>query len=1656
MKISWNETLNKICSDFLDSLRSDIEASQCLSDDIRRLIHVFMNYIDASADKDRDFESALREYVRSKGIKHVSELFEGELRVLPLFLLGREWIELWTAYMVSEARSPYTEGYSRRSVRSQRAELHIRNISKALKEFLILRATGFSALDILHDGRTESEIKELGTALQKTEWLTAMIMTGDKVCIDYLTDAMTSENNANRMTFEYFRAIVKSGDRDLLDLEGRLLLAARLQEGLRQSIVETMDEGLPESYITLLRVIHANGLQRYASVKRGLAVTTGLGETEAPERITDKYIDIALRYVENQEEARKAIDGNDAMALYLALWALAFYDIDAIVSPILNLIHSAPSYKVDAAMLILSILEDEDLCSRLASEAIRVRHADHDVMACAIAHYLNSPYLYLSSYGDLRSLPPLSRFFDSREEAEKDFDILASLLRSMKGTERFDHYVFPWMYAELTKGAIAGKLAKLAVLLDSPERIDEALDFIGYLDPYERAGAIRYLLKNPSSERQISAAIGFMADRGERPREAACQVVERLHSEGRLSAVHYDAMVDLLRLKAPEVRIFIISVISSLPDEKAAPLLSALLADKKTEKRLAALDIVKRWIEKGERTSLVKSLITDIKAIKRPSSKETILIGGILDSSARVTAKYTLANGFGLYNPADGMHLRAKHPEGFDIEKALSFPDPHRAEEIMLKIMSLIEENADYEFTDFSGETVRLGNTPMVNRYRHSLESLAKPEMWKDFYVREIGSPVDMLRLAIAIKRVDACDAPFFPLLRKLLGKAFHEEKPMPELRSRPYFTQAREVCRCLIKEYVGAPEVYRICADTLAVVVTSVDSGELLKRYRASDYYYDNIEDHSILDVWPFSMIRRMLEESALECDYDLFEDSFRARYSFYRMLGYRSRFNPVAPEEYLRLWEEGSIVDNEFWHEMLGREASCRMVDAMTHLLPGAFDRYSGKRDVCHLHPLERDLINTAVDRILEIELERGDTPTEVTPLARKVNVVKGIDYFLKILAGLADDKPKCNRMWDIGDGKRDIFSWLLRVSCPADGEDASALRSKSLAYGISDCRLVEAAMFSPRWLPLVEEAIGWPGLESAAYYFIAHAGENQSEWEKSHIARYTAVSPSDFSDGAFDPVWFGQVYRQLGKQRFEVVYEAAKYISDNNSHARARKLSDAALGILKVRDVKRQIEEKRNKDLVVAYGLIPLGRRRMTDLRQRYQTLQKFLKESRQFGSQRQASETRAVRLALENLARTAGFGDSARLTWSLESELIKEVAEYLCPKEIDGFSVYIEIDEGIPRIVAEREGRRLQSLPSRLKKDKNIERLRDVYRQLKDQHKRGRSLLESSMTDMSWFTGEEISHIRHNPVIWSMLSRLVLIREDNAIGFPADDAQGIVSPDGVTLALHSEDRVRIAHPYDLYMAGVWSRYQSELFNRRWRQPFKQVFRELYVPTVEEAGKSRSMRYAGNQIMPGRAVGVLKTRQWTVDYEQGLQKVCFVGNVTAVMYAMADWFSPSDIEAPTLEYVVFYDRLSMKEKKIGEIDPIVFSEVMRDVDLAVSIAHAGGVDPETSHSTIEMRREIVMHTIPMFGLDNVGVVGNFAKIRGSIGNYNIHLGSGVIHKEGGPQIAVLPVHSQGRGRIFLPFLDEDPKTAEIISKILLFAEDSKIKDPSILRQI
>ncbi len=443
--------------------------------------------------------------------------------------------------------------------------------------------------------------------------------------------------------------------------------------------------------------------------------------------------------------------------------------------------------------------------------------------------------------------------------------------------------------------------------------------------------------------------------------------------------------------------------------------------------------------------------------------------------------------------------------------------------------------------------------------------------------------------------------------------------------------------------------------------------------------------------------------------------------------------------------------------------------------------------------------------------------------------------------------------------------------------------------------------------------------------------------------------------------------------------------------------------------------------------------------------------------------------------------------------METKLIEEFAPYRKWTNVDDVELCLKInEEGKSEILCRKGEKLLKSVPTRIGKRPYVLEVKEAHKKLKEQHIRAKKLMEEAMENGDWFTAEEVAGLMGNPVVKAILENLVFVH-DNALGFVAvntlsgEDSQGIkeaieekksqvsklnrtsiselekaqqgiflISWDGRTCQLQKEEKIRIAHPLDLYQTKVWHEYQKYLFDHQIRQPFKQVFRELYVKMPEELGLTASRMFAGNQIQPQKTVGCLRGRRWIADYEEGLQKVYYKENIIARIYAMADWFSPSDIEAPTLEWVEFSDRKTFMPITIEKVPDLIYSEVMRDVDLAVSVAHVGGVDPETSHSTIEMRRAIVEFNLPLFGLKNVTLTDSHAQIQGSRGEYTVHLGSGVIHQKGGAMLNILPVHSQKRGKLFLPFVDEDPKTAEIMSKIVLLAEDKKIKDPFILQQI
>ena len=1674
MRLIYNDALNKRIAPYLERLT---KKRTSLDKETMALLDVFMQYFNmdtrygAYSDK---LEPCIIYIIQEEKIKSVANLFDGKLNKLLRYLLGDEYAHLFHTYLKLKARCPYTHGYSRRSQRSANPLLHIGHVIDALTQFLKLRATGFTVQAILNGGNTPEEIEAYKDSMNCQNWMAAQIAEGNQTVIEYLNNVLTSENNANRLNQGHLQAIAVSGYRPLLELEGKLLLAAKLQEGLRQAIVETMDEGCPESYLHLFSVICDNGLQRFASVKRGIAVSTGIGEQDSSERITNKYVELIYRFLNDRKQAHSALQSKDTIELYLALWSIGFYNTEEIQTLVPEIIKKGAKYQVQTLLYFLRCTQYSGMNHRISKNAFERWYKEPSVVAAILPLYLSG--LYLSRYGGHKDAPSLHDYFDSKEEAVRHYEYLKQIYQSISAKEIYSPYVFPWESTELTRSEIVLKMAYITWMTNNSALKDDLCSYLPSLDTYMRAGYIGVVLAPPTSPLQEEYVLQSLGDRSQDVREEAYKAL----SEMTLSPEQNQKVEELLRFKYSEMRIHAINLLMKQPKEQLADSIRRLLTDKVAERRLAGLDMMKTIHNVEFLQDIYQELIPTVKEIQKPNPKEKVLIESLIGDGTEesVTQHYTKDNGFGLYDPSLEVSLpEITQDKGFNVKKAFEFICFGRAKLVFKKLSKYIETYKNEEFKNGYGEARLVGNSVLINWSNYGgLSGLGFPELWKAFYEEEIGSYDKLLMMSFMlastgtakdIKADQKSSNTFEPLVNRMYAGITYRGL-QKDLRKMPYYEQMSDIIEALAYEYKDEAVYQQLAVNMLLQLLPLLNTKNIFRQYTSKHAWLrDKLEYGEKQVVYPIhnnKFVNFWLEMPQKPMNDDLFIRYFTVRYQLYKLTNYMEH-TPELEEtdsylhatDFARAWMLGIIPTEEVYREMMGRISSPSQIKAITMVLNDNVrfnkekERYADIKNIDF--SLFRSLAQKVVDRILEIELKRGDSETQVTSLAEELSYVYGAETFIRILQAFGKD-TFIRDSYNWGSTKRGVLSSLLHACHPLPTDTSENLKKLAKQAEISDERLVEAAMFAPQWIELTEKAIGWKGLTSAAYYFHAHTNETCDDKKKAIIARYTPIDVDDLREGAFDIDWFKDAFKTIGKQRFEVVYNAAKYISCSNSHTRARKFADATNGAVKAADIKKEIIAKRNKDLLMSYGLIPLGRKPDKELLDRYQYLQKFLKESKEFGAQRQESEKKAVNIALQNLARNSGYGDVTRLTWSMETELIKELLPYLSPKEIDGVEVYVQInEEGKSEIKQIKDGKELNSMPAKLKKHPYIEELKAVHKKLKDQYTRSRIMLEQAMEDCTHFEENELRKLMQNPVIWPLLKHRVFICNGQT-GFYTDGL--LITVNAVCLPLKPKDELRIAHPTDLYTSGDWHAYQKFLFDKSIRQPFKQVFRELYVPTPEEIEATQSRRYAGNQIQPQKTVAVLKGRRWVADYEDGLQKIYYKENIIATIYAMADWFSPADIEAPTLEYVCFHSRKDYKLMKISEIPPVIFSEVMRDVDLAVSVAHAGSVDPETSHSTIEMRSVLVELTMPLFHFKNVTIKGSFAHIEGKLGKYNIHLGSGVIHQEGGAQIAVLPVHSQNRGRLFLPFVDEDPKTAEILTKIIFFAEDDKIKDPSILNQI
>ena len=153
------------------------------------------------------------------------------------------------------------------------------------------------------------------------------LRNGNEKIFSLIEKAILGDNSEITLNHDILKGIVKSGSVRVIELLGNLLLAAKGQEGLRQSILETCDRGTFDSHVYFIRIILENGLCRFSSVVRAFDSWSGLRFGDQKQKVVEKRMSLALKYLSDENAINAGLNSNDTTEIYLALWVLCCRDI---------------------------------------------------------------------------------------------------------------------------------------------------------------------------------------------------------------------------------------------------------------------------------------------------------------------------------------------------------------------------------------------------------------------------------------------------------------------------------------------------------------------------------------------------------------------------------------------------------------------------------------------------------------------------------------------------------------------------------------------------------------------------------------------------------------------------------------------------------------------------------------------------------------------------------------------------------------------------------------------------------------------------------------------------------------------------------------------------------------------------------------------------------------------------------------------------------------------------------------------------------------------------------------------------------------------------------------------------------------------------------
>lgn len=402
----------------------------------------------------------------------------------------------------------------------------------------------------------------------------------------------------------------------------------------------------------------------------------------------------------------------------------------------------------------------------------------------------------------------------------------------------------------------------------------------------------------------------------------------------------------------------------------------------------------------------------------------------------------------------------------------------------------------------------------------------------------------------------------------------------------------------------------------------------------------------------------------------------------------------------------------------------------------------------------------------------------------------------------------------------------------------------------------------------------------------------------------------------------------------------------------------------------------------------------------------------------------------------------------------------------------------------------KGRRLKNPPASVRRDhgQRVKELRVLAKDMRSMLYAHRDRIERFyLTARDWdFAAWRERYLNH-PLIGTLARRLIWSFAGDGVRQPGIYRDGaLVDAGGEPLDPGADARVSLWHPIDSRTDEVRS-LRRLLEAAEITQPFKQAHREIYLLTDAELETATySNRFAGHVLKQRQLAALCHERGWRFKAPAIWEPAGEPPTLTleerdlAVELLVRPVGEESGVGTyPYLstDQVRFLDSESGAPRPLDAVPRLLFSELMRDVDLFVGVCSVGNdpgwrdsgerpvaLDYWRSYSFGELgasaqsRKEVLERLLPKLAIaDRCEIEGRFAVVRGNLRTYKIHLGSGNIRMSPNDQyLCIVPDRSKmPTARLFLPF-EGDGQLTVILSKMLLLARDDEIEDPLITGQI